>query len=429
MATTPTFTTGLLGYDPVKQSQDQQKLWANMYSQAQSPYAQIGMGLGQLLGAGVGMLTGKSAEQKREETLLNLQKEANTKFTPGTPEYYNFIAESIPPEYVEAKAYAAQAAQQALTADQEKYMKQATYVEAQPSQVGMISAPQSAALQNMIKQAVQANNGQPLTDEQVAKLQNTRQFQQAAGLVSAAEAGTIKAEGAPETAADKVIYQNLIKKTGDPLQAALQFREYKANLKQRENTPLTAGNVNPSDIATFVTNVETQLKPAQTKLNKYNELRGFLDLAAKGNAQAVPQIERWLVTAAGDNQIGAAETKRIANAGGIAERTVGGVQSFIVGTPTTDKLKKINEIVDTLEGQAGSQFNKTREKLVNTWGTSKLPPETLTAQLGTPYLTAAEKRKRAQAAADEATRQQGQTFQFTPVQNDLLKKYSQPVKK
>lgn len=428
MATTPTFTTGLLGYDPVKQSQEQQKLWANMYSQAQSPYAQIGMGVGQLLGAGIGMLTGESPEKKKETVLLNLQKEANTKFTPGTPEYYNFIVESIPPEYAEAKAYAAQAAQQATEAANKSQMERVKYVTDNPEQLNQAIQPSAASAQALINRAVQANGGQPLTQQQVEALQSSTAYQNLIGLGAAQQAGFTKAEGAPETAADKVIYQNLIKKTGDPLQAALQFRQYKANLRQQENTPLTAGNVKTSDISTFVTNVETQLKPAQTKLTKYNELRGLIQLAAT-NPNAVPQLERWLVTAAGDNQIGAAETKRIANAGGIAERTVGGVQQFIVGTPTADKLKKLSEVVDVLEGQAGKQFNQAREKLANTWGTSNLPPETLTAQLGTPYITAEEKRKRAQAAATEATRQQGQSIVFTPEMNNLINKWNQPVKK
>lgn len=412
----PNFTTGLLGYDPAKQRQDQQKLWATLYGQAQSPYAQIGMGLGQLLGAGVGMLTG-GEEKKKETTLLNLQKDANTKFTPGTPEYYNYIAETIPPEYAEAKAYAARAAQEATMANQESYMKQATYVESQPSQVGMASAPQAAALQNMIAQATQANGGQPLSEEQIAALQSSRQFQQAAGLVSAADAGMQKREGSPDTAADKVIYENLVKESKDPLDAALKFKEYKAKLTQKGNTPLTAGNVKPSDVATFVTNVETTLKPAKAKLDAYNELRGFLEQARQNNPEANSQIQRWLVKMSGDNQIGSGEIKLIANAGGIAERTVGGVQSFVSGTLTKDKIDNIEKILDSSEKQTATQFNKAREKLVGTWGTSNLPAQTLKSQLGDPWITAAEKRK----LKEKESKTVGVTL--SPAATSLINKY------
>ncbi len=48
MAIAPNFTTNLLGYDPLEQQRQQQKLWAGMYSQASSPYEKIGMGVGQL---------------------------------------------------------------------------------------------------------------------------------------------------------------------------------------------------------------------------------------------------------------------------------------------------------------------------------------------------------------------------------------------
>ena len=110
MATTSNFTTGLLGYDPRQRQLDQQKLWANMYSQAQSPYAQIGMGVGQLLGAGVGMLTGGGAVEQREKTLLSVKEAADQQFTPGTAEYYKFVIDNLPADaaYSESKDVATQ---------------------------------------------------------------------------------------------------------------------------------------------------------------------------------------------------------------------------------------------------------------------------------------------------------------------------------
>jgi hypothetical protein len=318
-------------------------------------------------------------------------------------------------------AYATAQATALTEAANKSQMERVKFVTENPEQLTQAIQAPAASAQALINRAVQANGGQPLNEQQVATLQASPAYQNLIGLNAAQQAGFVKAEGVPTTMADKEVMKRFITEAGgDKYQAAVRFQDYKANLTQRGNTPLTAGNIKTSDIATFVTNVETNLKPAREKLTKYNELRGLIQLAAT-NPNAVPQLERWLVTAAGDNQIGAAETKRIASAGGIAERTVGGVQSFIVGTPTADKLKKLNEVVDLLEGQAGKQYNSTRTKLADTWSTSQLPAETLNAHLGTPYIPAAEKRKAMQDKAAEATRQQSSVF--TTEQNNLVNKY------
>ena len=98
MAIAPSFTTGLLGYDPREQQLQQQKLWAGLYGQAASPYEKIGIGLGQLGGALVGGLMGESATQKRERTLLSVKEAADQQFVPGSPEYYKFVADNLPAE-------------------------------------------------------------------------------------------------------------------------------------------------------------------------------------------------------------------------------------------------------------------------------------------------------------------------------------------
>jgi hypothetical protein len=418
MATT--LQKGLLGYDPLELQMQQQKVWSNLYGQAGSPYEKMGIGLAQLGGA---LFGGESVAQSREAKVNKALQAASAGATPGTPEYWTIVAQNLPADMADSVAYATAQATALTEAANKSQMERVKFVTENPEQLTQAIQAPAASAQALINRAVQANGGQPLNEQQVAALQASPAYQNLIGLNAAQQAGFVKAEGVPTTMADKEVMKRFITEAGgDKYQAAVRFQDYKANLTQRGNTPLTAGNIKTSDIATFVTNVETNLKPAREKLTKYNELRGLIQLAAT-NPNAVPQLERWLVTAAGDNQIGAAETKRIASAGGIAERTVGGVQSFIVGTPTADKLKKLNEVVDLLEGQAGKQYNSTRTKLADTWSTSQLPAETLNAQLGTPYITAAEKRKAMQDKAAEATRQQSSVF--TTEQNNLVNKYLQ----
>jgi hypothetical protein len=110
MAIAPSFTTGLLGYDPREQQLQQQKLWAGLYGQASSPYEKIGIGVGQLGGALIGGLMGESATQKRERTLLSVKEAADQQFIPGSPEYYKFVADNLPAgaEYSQSKDLANQ---------------------------------------------------------------------------------------------------------------------------------------------------------------------------------------------------------------------------------------------------------------------------------------------------------------------------------
>lgn len=126
MAIAPSFTTGLLGYNPREEQLQQQKLWAGLYGQASSPYEKIGIGLGQLGGALVGGLMGESATQKRERTLLTVKEAADQQFTPGSPEYYKYVADNLPAgaEYSQSKDLANQeflkarkAADEAFAAD------------------------------------------------------------------------------------------------------------------------------------------------------------------------------------------------------------------------------------------------------------------------------------------------------------------------
>jgi hypothetical protein len=273
-------------------------------------------------------------------------------------------------------------------------------------------------------------SGQPLTEQQIAALQSSPQYQQLVGLTSAQEAGVTKqAPATPEKVNQELLAQAIQDSDGDVRKGAILYNERKEQAKQKvakAAVPLTSGTVKTSDVSTFVTNVATQTRPTREKLERYNELKTIISEVQKGNTQAVPQLERWLVTAAGDKQIGMNEVRQIANAGGFVERSVGGVQKFLVGLPTKDKLTKITSIVDSLEDRAGQNLNKNLDSLTKVWGTSELPKETLEATLGERYITAAERKRRAAEAAKNAPAESN--IAVTPAQQGLLNKYKQPTR-
>jgi hypothetical protein len=428
MAIAPSFSTNLLGYDPLEQQRQQQKLWAGMYGQASSPYEKIGIGLGQLGGALIGGLMGDSPAQKKEKAVMEVKKQADAQFTPGSAEYFRFVAENLPAEYADSRAYAAQEAMKAEAAAQKMYLDRVKTVTENPAQLDIVSAPISAQVQSQI--AKMSAGGQPLNEQQIAALQASPQYQQLVGLTSAQEAGVAKqAPATPELVNRELLAQAIQDSDGDVRKGAILYNERREQAKQKvakAAVPLTSGTVKTSDVSTFVSNVATQTRPTRDKLERYNELKTIISEVQKGNTQAVPQLDRWLVTAAGDKQIGMNEVRQIASAGGFVERNVGGVQKFITGLPSKDKLTKITSVVDSLEDIAGKNLNKNLDSLTKVWGTSELPKETLEATLGERYVTAAERKRRAAEAAKNAPAESNITV--TPAQQGLLTKYKQPTR-
>ena len=148
MAIAPSFTTGLLGYDPREQQLQQQKLWAGMYSQASSPYEKIGMGVGQLGGALIGGLMGESASQKRERTLLSVKEAADQQFVPGSPEYYKYVADNLPEgaEYSQSKDLANQEFAKARKAADEAFAADRKGVREDPESLDVYTSKYAAPL-------------------------------------------------------------------------------------------------------------------------------------------------------------------------------------------------------------------------------------------------------------------------------------------
>jgi hypothetical protein len=135
MAIAPNFYTGLLGYDPVEQQRQQQKLWAGLYGQASSPYEKIGMGVGQLGAALVGGLMGDSPAQKKEKAVTSVKEAADAQFAPGSPEYFQFVADNLPAEYADSKALATQEFLKARKAADEAFAAERKGVREDPESV------------------------------------------------------------------------------------------------------------------------------------------------------------------------------------------------------------------------------------------------------------------------------------------------------
>jgi hypothetical protein len=146
MAIAPNFYTGLLGYDPVEQQRQQQKLWAGMYGQASSPYEKIGMGVGQLGASLVGGLMGDSPAKKKEKAVMSVKEAADAQFAPGSPEYFQFVADNLPAEYADSKALATQEFLKARKAADEAFAAERKGVREDPESVDVYTGKYASPL-------------------------------------------------------------------------------------------------------------------------------------------------------------------------------------------------------------------------------------------------------------------------------------------
>jgi len=386
MAIAPSFSTNLLGYDPLEQQRQQQKLWAGLYGQASSPYEKIGIGVGQLGAALIGGLMGDSPAQKKEKAVMTVKQQADTQFTPGTPEYFRFVAENLPAEYADSRAYAAQEAMKAQAAADKMYLDRVKTVTENPAQMGIVSAPISAQVQSQI--ARMSTGGQPLNEQQIAALQASPQYQQLVGLTSAQAAGVEKQTPPINTIVDRALYQEALREAkGDPQQAAIIYN----NREQAEKRSVTAAGVAPApgNVPLNVLSQAIDITTQYTKVPKQS-LDNIGRIAAIGeqvkrNPTVLPQFKRELVKLAGDSQIGQNEVKAILGSAGFASDIINGVNSFLTGAPTNVKIDDVLRGVKALETYAANQYETGRQKAKTVLDQGRIAPETRDAILPPAY--------------------------------------------
>ena len=386
MAIAPSFTTGLLGYDPLEQQRQQQKLWAGMYGQASSPYEKIGMGVGQLGAALIGGLMGDSPQQKKEKVVADIKQQADAQFVPGSPEYFRFVAENLPAEYADSRAYAAQEAAKADAAAQKMYLDRVKTVTENPAQMGIVSAPISAQVQAQI--AKMSPSGQPLSESQIAALQASPQYQQLVGLTSAQRAGVTKQAPVINEQVNQGLYAIALKEAnGDPEKAALIYnaREQAERRKVAEAGVAPApGNV-PLNVLSQAIDITTQYtKAPKQSLDNIGRIAAIGEQVKK-NPTVLPQFKRELVKLAGDSQIGQNEVKAILGSAGFASDVINGVNSFLTGAPTNVKIDDVLRGVKALEVYAANQYSAGRQKAKTVLDQGRIAPETRDAILPPAY--------------------------------------------
>jgi hypothetical protein len=177
----------LLGYDPREQQLQQQKMWAGMYGAAQSPYERMGIALGQLGGT---LFGGESPEQSRAGVLNKVLQEVGSQYSPNTPEYFKAIADALPADMTNAKAYALQEAQKLETAATKQTREDVEFVSKRPEQLATELSTLTTRLENKAKLAGWTGEGEVPADIQ-AKLEKTSEYKKIMQLSNAGQTALI----------------------------------------------------------------------------------------------------------------------------------------------------------------------------------------------------------------------------------------------
>lgn len=177
----------LLGYDPREQQLQQQKMWAGMYGTAQSPYERMGIALGQLGGA---LFGGETAEQSRAGVLNKVLQDVGSQYSPNTPEYFKAIADALPADMANAKAYALQEAQKLETAATKQTREDVEFVSKRPEQLATELSTLTTRLENKAKLAGWTGEGEVPADIQ-AKLEKTPEYKKIMQLSTAGQESLI----------------------------------------------------------------------------------------------------------------------------------------------------------------------------------------------------------------------------------------------
>lgn len=253
----------LLGYDPREQQLQQQRMWAGLYGAAQSPYERMGLALGQLGGS---LFGGETPEQGRMGVVNKVLKDVGSQYSPNTPEYFKAIADALPADMANAKAYALQEAQKLETAATKQSREDVEFVSKRPEQLATELQTLTTRLENKAKLAGWSGEGEVPADIQ-AKLEKTPEYKKIMQLSTAGQEALMdRAQKEEKEALTIESLQTTIKKNkkelaeiGDKFDAGTRWN-YE---RQAAIDMLAAAGYKPTDKLRDVDQLNTALTGAQ----------------------------------------------------------------------------------------------------------------------------------------------------------------------
>lgn len=175
---TPSQYSALLGYDPREDELARRKLWAGAYASASSPWEKIGLGLSQLGGS----LFDKMSGDESSDPVAQINKvatDAGQQYTPGSSDYYKYIAENISNPSVRQNA--SMLYQKALKEETTQSREQTKYLKENPELLAAELEPLTTRLENRAKllyskEGYDPASGDPIPDNIMKKLETSPEY-------------------------------------------------------------------------------------------------------------------------------------------------------------------------------------------------------------------------------------------------------------
>jgi hypothetical protein len=139
--------------------------------------------------------------------------------------------------------------------------------------------------------------------------------------------------------------------------------------------------------------VEGETKSSKDNLGTVGQIRVLLSEAQGGSGTAVAQLRRQLVKLVGDSQIGQGEVRDALGSLGIVGDVVSGINQLFTGTPSKEKLKDVEKVVNALENSVARSYNSSVDRTKILLEQGKLSPEIVQNVVPPKYTPASEKKK------------------------------------
>ena len=139
--------------------------------------------------------------------------------------------------------------------------------------------------------------------------------------------------------------------------------------------------------------VDGETKSSKENLGTVGQIRVLLSEAQGGSGTAVAQLRRQLVKLVGDSQIGQGEVRDALGSLGIVGDVVSGINQLFTGTPSKEKLKDVEKVINALENSVARSYNSSVDRSRILLQQGKLSPEIVENVVPKPYTPASAKKK------------------------------------
>lgn len=297
MAVSRSTYSSLLGFDPIEEERNRQKLWTSLYAGASSPWEKVGIGIGQLAG---GLFGGESTAVTQQEQLNKVASEASQQFAPNSAEYFRYIAENLPDSMTMVKTNAAALARDAESKERTAMQADTKYVKENPEALAIELQPLTTRLENKAKllyakEGYDPASGEPIPDSIMAKLEATPEYKKIAQLSQVGQTALMEKERKVEKDATDLALakKNLEMKDLDFTKKNLDIKKAQQDLNGASQDVLSAR-------AVFTVNGLDYLKPLNEQKipNQLKFTPGFMSSLIQAQRKALEGVDQATINAA-----------------------------------------------------------------------------------------------------------------------------------